>query len=77
MEMFWLIVVLLVLIGLVFVLMPLLVPTDKKEFASREEINKAIYLGKVEDLQTDLEKNLLDQEEYEHALSRGANAPIW
>ncbi len=69
MEMFWLIVVLLVLIGLVFVLMPLLVPMDKKEFASREEINKAIYLGKVEDLQTDLEKNLLDQEEYEHALA--------
>ena len=68
MELFWLIVVLLILIGLVFVLMPLLVPTANKEMSTREDINKAIYLGKVEDLQADLDKSLLDQEEYEHAL---------
>ncbi len=66
---FWLIVIILILLGLAFVLLPLLSSKNKNASVSREEINKAIYIGKVEDLQADLERNLLDKEEYEHALA--------
>ncbi len=66
---FWLVVIGLILLGLVFVLLPLLTKNNKNAYVSREEINKAIYIGKVEDLQADLERNLLDKEEYDHALA--------
>jgi len=66
---FWLVVIGLILLGLVFVLLPLLTKNNKNSYVSREEINKAIYIGKVEDLQADLERSLLDKEEYEHALA--------
>ncbi len=66
---FWLVVIGLILLSLVFVLLPLLSTKNRTDYVSREEINKAIYIGKVEDLQTDLERNLLDKEEYDHALA--------
>jgi cytochrome c-type biogenesis protein CcmH len=66
---FWLVVIGLILLGLVFILLPLLTKNNKNAYVSREEINKAIYIGKVEDLQADLERNLLDKEEYDHALA--------
>ncbi len=66
---FWLIVIILILLGLAFVLLPLLSKQNKNQHVSREEINKAIYIGKVEDLEADLERNLLDKEEYNHALA--------
>lgn len=66
---FWLIVIGLILLGLVFVLLPLLSKKNKNQHVSREEINKAIYIGKVEDLEADLERNLLDKDEYDHALA--------
>ena len=66
---FWVITIVLILIGLAFVVFPLLKSHSSRVNVSREEINKAIYYGKVEDLQADLEKGLLDQEEYDHALA--------
>ena len=66
---FWVIVVLLLVVGLAFVIFPLLKSRQNQSVVSREEINKAIYHGKVEDLQSDLDKGLLDQDEYEHALA--------
>ena len=66
---FWIVTVLLVVLGLVFVLLPLLRSNREGVMVSREEINKAIYHGKVEELQADLDKGLLDQGEYENALS--------
>ena len=66
---FWLVVIGLILLGLVFVLLPLLSKKNKHTYISREEVNKAIYAGKVEDLDADLERNLLDKEEYDHALA--------
>ncbi len=66
---FWLVMIGLSLLGLVFVLLPLLTKKNNKTYVSREEVNKAIYIGKVEDLQADLERNLLDKEEYDHALA--------
>ena len=66
---FWIIVIGLIFLGLVFVLLPLMSKKNKSAPASREEINKAIYIGKVEDLQADLERNLLDKDEYDHALA--------
>ncbi|MDW3094893.1 MAG: c-type cytochrome biogenesis protein CcmI [Gammaproteobacteria bacterium] len=66
---FWLVVIGLILLGLLFVLLPLLSKENKNQYVSREEINKAIYIGKVEDLEADLERNLLDKEEYDHALA--------
>jgi cytochrome c-type biogenesis protein CcmH len=66
---FWLVVIGLILLGLAFVLLPLLSAKNNTTYVSREEINKAIYLGKVEDLEADLERNLLDKEEYDHALA--------
>ena len=65
---FWLIIAVLVIVGLVFVLLPLLKP-NAQENVSRQDINKAIYHGKVEDLKTDLEKGLLDKDEYDYALA--------
>lgn len=66
---FWIFVALLTLLGLAFVLYPLFFSDNKRITASREEINKSIYLGKVEDLQSDLDKDLLDQEEYDQAFA--------
>ena len=66
---FWLVVIGLILLGLVFVLLPLLKTKNTTAYVSREDVNKAIYAGKVEELQADLERNLLDKEEYEHALA--------
>ena len=65
---FWLVVVLLIFVGLVFVLYPLIFPNKKRVTISRVEMNKTLYRGKVEDLQADLDKNLLDQEEYDQAV---------
>ncbi len=66
---FWIITILLLIVSLAFVLYPLLKSRRNQVTVSREEINKAIYHGKVEDLQADLDKGLLDQDEYEHALA--------
>ncbi len=66
---FWLVVVILTLAGLAFVLLPLVKSSEGHSNITREEINKAIYLGKVEELEADLEKGLLDKDEYQHALT--------
>ena len=64
---FWIIAAVLLFLGLVFAITPL-IRTKRKANASRIEINKLIYQSKVEDLQSDLDKNLLDQDEHEQAL---------
>lgn len=66
---FWSVIVLLIIGALAFVLLPLLKSHDNNRSVAREDINKAIYLGKVEDLEADLDKGLLDQDEYQHALT--------
>lgn len=66
---FWAIAVILLLVGMAFVLFPLLRPRQHETTVTREEINKSIYYGKVEELQADLDKGLLDQDEYDFALA--------
>lgn len=65
---FWFTIVILIFLGLAFVLLPLL-RSNTQESISREEINKAIYHGKVADLEADLDKGLLDKDEYDNALA--------
>ncbi len=64
---FWMIAALLVFVGLVFVVLPLL-RSQNKSITSRVEINKSIYQSKIDELRSDLDKNLLDHDEYEHAV---------
>ena len=64
---FWVIAALFVLVGLAFVILPLL-RTHQKLGTSRIEVNKAIYQSKVDELRLDLDNNLLDHDEYEHAV---------
>ena len=66
---FWLLAALLVSIALVFVLPPLFHTHERTGKMSRLDINRAIYQQKVADLAADLERGLLDQEEYENALA--------
>ena len=66
--MFWLITALLVLLSLIFVVMPLMT-ARKNQSSSRLDVNRALYDGKLTELQLDLEKGLLDQEEYDDAVA--------
>ena len=64
---FWVIAASFALVGLGFVIFPLM-RSHNRSVASRVEINKSIYQSKVEELDLDLENNLLDKEEYDHAV---------
>ena len=66
--MFWIIVVLLVLIGLAFIVYPLIASKQKENSISRIDANRALYHSKVEELQFDLQKGLLDQAEYDSSV---------
>ncbi len=67
--MFWIIVAVLTFAGLAFVVYPLLSSRKNDEVLSRAEANRALYHSKVEELQFDLEKGLLDQEEYDDSVA--------
>jgi len=60
---------LLTVFGLFFVVMPLLSKQQHVSSNQREQLNRTIYLSKVEELKVDLEKGLLDAEEYQLALN--------
>lgn len=66
--MFILFAVLLTLLGLFFLLQPLLQVSTVSSQSKRDQLNQAIYHSKVEELSADLDKGLLDEEEYELAL---------
>ena len=66
--MFWVIIVLLILLGLSFVVIPLLSKSRSVIGPSRVEANRALYESKFKELQFDLEKGLLDQNEYEETV---------
>lgn len=66
--MFWIIVALLVLIGLAFIVYPLVAAKQKANSISRIDANRALYHSKVEELQFDLQKGLLDQGEYDSSV---------
>lgn len=65
--MFWLISAGLILLGLVFLVFPLISKQAGSEI-SRREFNRALYQDKVDDLQADLVKGLLDQSEHDDAV---------
>ena len=67
--MFWIIVAILVLAGLAFIVYPLLVADKKAAALSREDTNRELYRSKMEELQFDLEKGLLDQAEYDDSVA--------
>ena len=67
--MFWIIVTVLIIAGLAFIVYPLLSSRKKGDVLSRSDANRALYHSKVEELQFDLEKGLLDQEEYEDSVA--------
>lgn len=59
---------LLTLLGLFFLLQPLLQTMTQSSQSKRDQLNQAIYHSKVDELSADLDKGLLDEEEYELAL---------
>ena len=61
--------VLFTVFGLFFIVMPLLSKQQNISTDQREQLNRTIYLSKVEELEADLEKGLLDEEEYQLALN--------
>ena len=65
--MFWLISAVLILLGLSFLVLPLMSKQAGNEI-SRRDFNRSLYQGKVDDLAADLEKGLLDQSEYDDAV---------
>ena len=67
--MFWVIVSILILVGLVFIVYPLLFGNKNIAVASRADANRELYHSKVEELQFDLDKGLLDQQEYDDSLA--------
>lgn len=67
--MFWIIVAILTIAGLGFIVYPLLSSRKKDEVLSRSDANRALYHSKVEELQFDLQKGLLDQEEYDDSVA--------
>lgn len=67
--MFWIIIAVFVLVSLVFIVYPLLATNKKATVLSRADANRALYHSKVEELQFDLEKGLLDQEEYDDSVA--------
>ena len=66
--MFWIIATLLVLIGLAFVVYPLITAKQKENTASRIDANRALYRSKMEELEYDLQQGLLDQAEYDSSV---------
>ena len=66
--MFWAIIAALVVIGLAFIVYPLLATKKKEISTSRIDANRALYHSKVEELQFDLEKGLLEQAEYDNSI---------
>ena len=66
--MFWVIIIVLVVIGLAFIVYPLLATKKKEMSTSRVDANRALYHSKVEELQFDLEKGLLEQAEYDNSI---------
>lgn len=61
--------VLLTMFGLFFIVMPLLSKQQQTSSDQREQLNRSIYLAKVDELEADLDKGLLDQDEYQLALN--------
>lgn len=67
--MFWIIISALILLGLLFLVYPLLITRDKVNIISRTDANRELYRSKLEELQFDLEKGLLDQDEYDDSVA--------
>jgi cytochrome c-type biogenesis protein CcmH len=61
--------VLLTMFGLFFIVMPLLSKQQQTSSDQREQLNRSIYLAKVDELDADLDKGSLDQDEYQLALN--------
>lgn len=65
--MFWVISAVFILLGLAFLVIPLM-STQAGQSVSRREFNRALYKDKVDELNADLDKGLLDQSEYNDAV---------
>lgn len=66
MTLFWLAAAAITLIGLGFIILPLIRQTASAQI-SRMQVNKALYESKLEELQADLEQGLLDPSEYQQS----------
>jgi len=66
MTLFWLAAAAITLIGLGFIILPLIRQTASAQI-SRMQVNKALYESKLEGLQADLEQGLLDPSEYQQS----------
>ncbi|MEM7304579.1 MAG: c-type cytochrome biogenesis protein CcmI [Pseudomonadota bacterium] len=66
--MFWIIAVLLILLGLAFVILPMLSSHKTDHAPSRTSLNRSIYQAKVAELDADMESGLLDENEYQNSL---------
>ncbi len=66
MTLFWLAAAAITLIGLGFIILPLIRQTASAQ-VSRMQVNKALYESKLEELQADLEQGLLDPSEYQQS----------
>lgn len=66
--MFWIIIAVLVVVGLALIVYPLLFASNKTAVLSRADANRSLYHSKVEELQFDLDKGLLDQAEYDDSI---------
>jgi cytochrome c-type biogenesis protein CcmH len=66
MTLFWLAAAAITLIGLGFIILPLMRQKASAQ-VSRMQVNKALYESKLEELQADLEQGLLDPSEYQQS----------
>ena len=66
MTLFWLAAAAITLIGLGFIILPLMRQKESAQ-VSRMQVNKALYESKLEELQADLEQGLLDPSEYQQS----------
>ena len=66
MTLFWLAAAAITLIGLGFIVLPLMRQKVSAQ-VSRMQVNKALYESKLEELQADLEQGLLDPSEYQQS----------
>lgn len=66
MTLFWLAAAAITLIGLGFIILPLMRQKASAQI-SRMQVNKALYESKLEELQADLEQGLLDPSEYQQS----------
>ena len=66
MTLFWLAAAAITLIGLGFIILPLIRQRESAQ-VSRVQVNKALYESKLDELQADLEQGLLDPSEYQQS----------